>query len=129
MMIFFLGFPGLVICVLVFLVRIILVVLLFCIVRFWSVGLLFATSMVVFFLVEFGLRGSVFRVASIYAPNRNPDRDAFFVRCIDSIDPAIPTLLCGDFDTVLDRVLDRRGSCPFDDSRESSALLSAMFLD
>ena len=46
-----------------------------------------------------------------------------------SIDPAVPTLLCGDFNTVLDRVRDRRGSCPFDVSRESSALLSAMFLD
>ena len=54
-----------------------------------------------FVLVEFSLRGSVFRVASLYAPNRNPDRDAFFVCCIDSIDPAIPTLLCGDFNTVL----------------------------
>ena len=30
------------------------------------------------------------------------------------IDPAIPTLLCGDFNSVLDRVLDRHGSCPFD---------------
>ena len=67
-----------------------------------------------FVLVEFSLRGSVFRVASIYAPNRNPDRDAFFVRCIDSIDPAVPTLLCGDFNTVLDRVRDRCRSCPFD---------------
>ena len=80
-----------------------------------------------FVLVEFSLRGSVFRVASIYAPNRNPDRDAFLVRCVDSIDPAVPTLLCGDFNTVLDRVRDRRGSCPFDVSRESSALLSALF--
>ena len=30
---------------------------------------------------------------------------------------------------VLDRVLDGRRSCPFDVSRESSALLLAMFLD
>ena len=82
-----------------------------------------------FVLIEFGLRGSVFRVASIYAPNCNPDRDAFLVRCVDSIDPAVPTLLCGDFNTVLDRVWDHRGSCPFDVSRESSALLSALFSD
>ena len=82
-----------------------------------------------FVLVEYSLRGSVFRVASIYAPNRNPDRDAFLVRCVDSIDPAVPTLLWGDFNTVLDRVRDRRGSCPFDVSRESSVLLAAMFSD
>ena len=80
-----------------------------------------------FVLVEFSLGGSVFVAASIYAPNCNPDCDAFFVRCIDSIDPAVSTLLCGDFNTDLDRVPDRRGSCPFDVSRESSALLSAMF--
>ena len=82
-----------------------------------------------FVLVEFGLRGSVFRVASIYAPNRNPARDAFLVRCVDSTDPAFPILLCGNFNTVLDRVRDCRGSCPFDVSRESSALLSALSSD
>ena len=65
-----------------------------------------------FVLVEFSLPGSVFRVAFIYAPHRNPDRAAFLVHCVDSIDPAVPTLLCGDFNTVLDRVRDRRGSCP-----------------
>ena len=34
--------------------------------------------------VEFNLRDSVFGVACCYAPNRNPDRDAFLHRCIDS---------------------------------------------
>ena len=80
-----------------------------------------------FVLVEFSLHGSVFSVASVYAPNRNPDHDAFLVHCIDSIDPAIPTLLCGSFNGPGPR--DRRGSCPFDVSQESSALLLAMFLD
>ena len=82
-----------------------------------------------FVLVELAFRGAVFRVASIYAPNRNPDRDDFFVRCANAIDPSVPTLLCGDFNTVFDRVVDRRGSCPFDVSRESSAMLSSLFSD
>ena len=82
-----------------------------------------------FVLGEFTFRDSVFRVACCYAPNRNPDRDAFFHRCIDSIDPSVPTLLCGDFNTVPDRFIDRRGSCPFDTSRESSNLLSVLFRD
>ena len=82
-----------------------------------------------FVLGEFTFRDSVFRVACCYAPNRNPDRDAFFQRCIDSIDPSVPTLLCGDFNTVPDRFIDRRGSCPFDTSRESSNLLSVLFRD
>ena len=80
-------------------------------------------------LVELAFLGAVFRVASIYAPNRNPDRDDFFVRCPNAIDPSVPTLLCGDFNTVFDRVVDRRGSCPFDVSRESSAMLSSLFSD
>ena len=46
-----------------------------------------------FVLGEFTFRDSVFRVACCCAPNRNPDRDAFFHRCIDSIDPSVPTLL------------------------------------
>ena len=125
MMIFFLSFLGLVICLLVLLVQIILVVWLFCIVRFWRVGLLFACWIV---LVEFSLRGSVFRVASIYAPNRNPDRDAFLVRCTDSMDPAVP-LFCAAISTRSWTVFWIAVGRPFDISRESSALLSAMFLD
>ena len=82
-----------------------------------------------FVLAEFEFRESVFRVACVYAPNRNPDRDEFFVHCVDHIDPSVPTLLCGDFNTVLDRLMDRRGSCPFDTSRESTSVLRALFLD
>ena len=76
-----------------------------------------------FVLIELAFRGAVFRVASIYAPNRNPDRDDFFVRCVNAVDPSVPTLLCCDLNTVF------RGSCPFDVSRESSAMLSSLLSD
>ena len=79
--------------------------------------------------VEFAFCGVVFHVASIYAPNLNPDRDDFFVCCVNAVDPTVPTLLCSDFSTVLDRVVNRRGSCPFDVSRESSVMFSGLFLD
>ena len=82
-----------------------------------------------FVLAEFGFRGSIFRVACVYAPNRNPERDSFLHRCVDNIDPSVPTLLCGDFNTVFDRLVDRRGSCPFDTSHESSSLLFSVFHD
>ena len=82
-----------------------------------------------FVLAELEFHESVFRVACVYAPNRNPDRDEFLVRCVNHIDPSVPTLLCGDFNTVLDRSMDRRGSCPFDTSRESSPVLRALFVD
>lgn len=82
-----------------------------------------------FVLFELAFRGAVFRVACIYAPNRNPDRDGFFVRCVRAIDPAVPTLLCGDFNMVLDCVVNRHGSCPFDVARESFAMWSSLLSD
>ena len=39
-----------------------------------------------FVLVELAFCCAVFRVASNYAPNRNPDRDVFFVRCFNAIE-------------------------------------------
>ena len=82
-----------------------------------------------FVLCDFSFRGKFFRVASLYAPNVNPDRNNFFSFVLAKIDPSVHTFLCGDFNSVFDRSLDRWGSCPFDYSRESSALLSGLFRD
>ena len=79
-----------------------------------------------FVLCDFSFRGKFFRVASLYAPNVNPDRNDFFSFVLAKIDPSVHTFLCGDFNSVFDRTLDRWGSCPFDYSRESSALLSGL---
>lgn len=65
-------------------------------------------------MVELKVSDNVFRVCSVYAPNHNPDRDRFLLDVATLIDSAVPTLLCGDFNTVFDRFADRRGSCPFD---------------
>ena len=78
-------------------------------------------------LCEFTLYDSTFRVLCLYAPNRNPARDTFFNSISDSVDPSIPTVLCGDFNTVFDRSLDRRGSFADDTSRESTPALSRLF--
>ena len=78
-------------------------------------------------LAEFRSSDIVFRIYSIYAPNRNPDRDCFFEDVVDSVDPTISTSLCGDFNTVFDRTADQRGSCPLDTSRESTAGLVSLF--
>ena len=126
LLIFSSGFLLLVFCVRVLLVLFILVELLFCISQFRSMVCEFGKR---FVLVELAFCCAVFRVASNYAPNRNPDRDVFFVRCFNAIDPTVPTLLCSDFNTVLDRVVDHCGSCPFDVSRESSVMLSSLFSD
>ena len=80
-----------------------------------------------FVLCEFRFHGKLFRVVSLYAPNRNPARDQFLELVPSWVDPAIPTVVCGDFNTVFDRSLDRAGSVASDTSRESSSTLSWLF--
>lgn len=76
---------------------------------------------------EFSFYGKSFRVCTLYAPNRNPERGQFLEDVSDKIDPSVPTLLVGDFNTVFDRSKDRLGSDPLDSSRESSVRLTALF--
>ena len=82
-----------------------------------------------FVLAEFQDRDVIFRVACIYAPNRNPDRDTFFSFVSSRIDPSVATVVCGDFNAVFDRSIDRRGSNASDPSRENSAPLLSLFRD
>lgn len=51
-----------------------------------------------------------FRIVTVYAPNRNPQRDTFFEYVRDQVDALFPTIICGDFNTVWDRAVDRCGS-------------------
>ena len=80
-----------------------------------------------FLQCEFSYHDQSFRVVSLYAPNRNPARNEFLEQIADELDPTVPTLLCGDFNTVFDRSVDRRGSDSSDTCRESSAALKALF--
>ena len=76
-----------------------------------------------FLQCEFSFCDKLFRVCCIYGPNCNPARDQFLDDVHIKIDPLIPTILAGDFNTVFDRSLDRLGSDPSDSSRESSSYL------
>ena len=82
-----------------------------------------------FVLCEFRFQGKLFRVVSSYAPNRNPARDQFLDQVSSWVDQAVPTLICGDFNMVFDRSLDRTGSVVSDTSRESTSILSRLFDD
>ena len=82
-----------------------------------------------FVLAEFQDRDVMFRVVCVYAPNRNPDRDAFFSFVSSKVDPSVATLVCRDFNAVFDRSMDRRGSNVLDYSRESSPSLLSLFRD
>ena len=53
-----------------------------------------------FLCLDFSFRTIRFRVACIYAPNRNPERDNFFAQVADNLDPGTPTILAGGFKTV-----------------------------
>ena len=79
-----------------------------------------------FVLADFQHRDVIFCVACIYTPNQNPDRDTFFSFVSSKIDPSVPTVVCGNFNAVFDRTIDRRGSNVLDPSRESSASLLSL---
>ena len=80
-----------------------------------------------FFCLDLSSRAIRFKVACIYAPNRNPERDLFLAQVTDNLDPGTPTILAGDFNTVFNRSLDGCGSVVVDTSRESSAALARLF--
>ena len=82
-----------------------------------------------FVLANFQHRDVIFHVACIYAPNQNLDRDTFFSFVSSKVDPSVATVVCGDFNAVFDRTIDRRGSNVLDPSRESSASLLSLFRD
>ena len=80
-----------------------------------------------FLQCEFSLSGKTFHVCSIYCPNRNPERDLLLDDLHPRIDPSVPTVLTGDFNTVFNQALDCRGYDPTNSSHESSVSLTALF--
>ena len=82
-----------------------------------------------FVLAEFELNGVVFRVVSLYVPNRNPDRDEFFQFVLDTVDLTIPTVICGDFIAVFSWPLDRCGPVSQNPAPDNSGSLQSLFND
>ena len=72
------------------------------------------------------------RFASLYAPNRNPERNRFLGSLPDFMDLEVPTFLCGDFNSVLDPDLDRlhppsyQGKAPRTSAESVAALQSLL---
>ena len=50
-----------------------------------------------------------FQITNIYGPNRKQLGEEFFEEILPLMDPSLPTVLCGDFNTVPDANLDRVG--------------------
>jgi exonuclease III len=85
-----------------------------------------------FLQVKVDIGGQKLCFVSLYAPNRNPARNAFFASVPDFVDLACPTFVCGDFNSVLDPDLDRNrqssytGPSQQSASRESVAALQSL---
>ena len=55
---------------------------------------------------------SSFQLVNLYGPNRKPDGEVFFESIGSKVDASLPTIACGDFNTVVDPVIDRFGCNP-----------------
>ena len=49
----------------------------------------------------FDSHGQIFQLATLYAPNRNPERNTFLSSASDFLDLSLPVLLTGDFKVIL----------------------------
>ena len=58
---------------------------------------------------EFSKDGSLIQLVNIYAPNTAKPASTFFESLYQVLDPDTPTVLCGDFNTVVDSIKDRFG--------------------
>ena len=72
--------------------------------------------------------------ASIYAPNKNPKQNKFLLSLADLIDLSRPVFLAGEFNNVLDPVLDRKRRPSFVDGpsarfQESGVALQSATID
>ena len=63
-------------------------------------------------IAEFSRNNLNFQVASLYGPNNKKDGSLFFESFYQALDPDLPVLLCGDFNTVVDPCSDRLGCNP-----------------
>ena len=72
--------------------------------------------------------GATFDVVSLYAPNLRSDCLLFFPSLLPFLDPGVPTLLCGDFNSVMDPCRDRR-SAGGQSMTDTSDLLVSLFRD
>jgi exonuclease III len=81
-----------------------------------------------FLMLELSFSSQVFRVACLYAPTDVPRRHSFFLDIVPFFDPLIPSILAGDFNSVFDRALDRRGGSGLPSHRDCSVQLSSLFV-
>ncbi len=55
---------------------------------------------------------SSFQLINLYGPNRKVEGEAFFESIMPHIDSSLPSIVCGDFNTVVNPAVDRHGCNP-----------------
>ena len=58
---------------------------------------------------QFTVADQTFSLCNVYGPNKAREGALFFESLYPVLDPDIPSIVCGDFNTVVDPHLDRRG--------------------
>ena len=71
------------------------------------------TKRVVLLLGHFSTETNSFQICTIYGPNTSNEGGPFFDSLYPVLDPGIPRILCGDFNTVVNASTDRRGCNTF----------------
>lgn len=71
----------------------------------------------------------IIRLCCIYAPNHNPEKETFFRELQGHLDPTEDVLLAGDFNSVLDPLLDRQSASPLHPSYDCSLVIQELLED
>ena len=80
-----------------------------------------------FLMLKLSSSFETFNVCSVYAPNHNNLKHPFFEDLEELVDPAVPTFLAGDFNSVFNRNLDRLNPDVQFTYRDSSVALKHLF--
>lgn len=63
-------------------------------------------------VVQFSHNSTVFQLVNLYGPNQRKSGTAFFSSIPPFLDMSLPSIVCGDFNTVVDPTIDRTGCNP-----------------
>ena len=63
-------------------------------------------------VIHFTFHSRPFQFVNVYGPNQKQPGVTFFQSILPLLDPSLPTIVCGDFNTVVDATIDRIGCSP-----------------
>ena len=63
-------------------------------------------------IIHFSFHSISFQLINLYGPNQKKPGLEFFQSILPLVDLSLPTLICGDFNTVVDPTIDRNGCNP-----------------